>query len=524
VTVAAQEIVTVSNNALLEEDEDESSNNNSPSSFYNRFLCFADTATEGQNDDNTPEEDKQEQQHCSSSLISNNTKSSIINTVDIECIYEDDNKNNMFTSRRSKKKIGNKNNTPSLTEKESSLSSSNLSDSNSTDAADINTDSNHLLLPPSKKEWPQSPLLFRVKPNSGMKIIGIRKDNSTEYLWTPQQQQLDNKQWWHILQQEQRKNNDDDNKSSSEQDDDDDQQKEDQEEESWRDKNNADHSYILLPINNGNEEVGESFVIDFESEYFKGSMLLRLRYTEVPSSEKYDDTKGYFNDVPFKYQATIRGKFKVDIPWMELMTGTRLDRPVQKAPPKWLLWTALKLLHFFAPQLKTKIDCDQPYSVSPLGSAPRTITVHHDGEVPSDLLGDHSREEPTEPHRSLTGKAYPITDALERARARKKAFDKLFGAKKKESIMTTGTDDTTYTFQFLQHLMDYQTASIEIGTSSKFQVRELLDGQPLQFMAEYHRNDDEPPCPLWAFEIWNDLIMEDAVNRQNQNTNIIASK
>ena len=80
----------------------------------------------------------------------------------------------------------------------------------------------------------------------------------------------------------------------------------------------------------------------------------------------------------------------------------------------------------FAPQPEThRLDCDRRYSVSPLGSAPQTVTV--EDRKPTDLLGDDDREEPTTPQQSLTGTAYPIQDALERARARKKHFDKLFG-------------------------------------------------------------------------------------------------
>jgi hypothetical protein len=160
--------------------------------------------------------------------------------------------------------------------------------------------------------------------------------------------------------------------------------------------------------------------------------------------------------------------------------------------------------HFFAPQLQTRLDCDKPYSVSPLGSAPRTVTVS-DGE-PSDMLGD-DREEPTTSENSLTGYAYPIKDAVERARARKRHFDKMFGSKKQELM----TGDKTYTFQFLQHLFDYRTTSIDLGSFHQ-DMNELLDGQPLQLMAEHGDN------VLWAFEIWNEIILNDAKQHMNQSS------
>lgn len=153
-------------------------------------------------------------------------------------------------------------------------------------------------------------------------------------------------------------------------------------------------------------------------------------------------------------------------------------------------------VHFFAPQLLTKLDGDQPYALSPLGSAPRTVAV--DDKEPIDFLGE-DREEPTTKEQSLTGKVYPIKDPLERARARKKDFDQQY--KLNDNNFCTG-DDKTYTFQFLQHLLDYHTSSLDLG-SFHYDMNELLGGQPFQVMAE-HKGE-----PLWMFEIWNESILED---------------
>jgi hypothetical protein len=123
-------------------------------------------------------------------------------------------------------------------------------------------------------------------------------------------------------------------------------------------------------------------------------------------------------------------------------------------------------------------------------------------------MGD-DREEPTIPEESLTGKVYVIKDPLERARARKRHFDKIFVSNKKQQGESLMTGDKTYTFQFLQHLLDYQKASIDLGNFN-YDMRDLLNGQPLQLMAEH--GDKR----LWDFEMWNDLILEDAINYINQ--------
>lgn len=342
------------------------------------------------------------------------------------------------------------------------------------DSRNVSSNCMHELPPADSKFWPQAPLLFRAAPKSGTEILGIRRDNSKDYLWTPESTQS----WWNVVGKLQ---------DSSK-------------------KPLLDSGCWILPINDGKEANGQSLVVDFQSRLFDGSLLIRLRdvplATDSPLETSRSDGKeraedGFFAGTPLRFQVVIRGNFRQSLQWSKLLAGSRLQRKLGKVPPKWLLWTILKVVHFFAPQLQTKLDGEYPYALSPLGSAPRTVTVHQ--EEPTDLLGDN-REEPTTQKESLTGKAYPIKNPLERARARKKHFDQMFKAN--NTNFCTG-DQTTYTFQFLQHLLDYHTSSIDLG-SINYDMNDLLGGQPFQIMAEH---DGEP---LWMFEIWNENILEDA--------------
>ena len=113
------------------------------------------------------------------------------------------------------------------------------------------------------------------------------------------------------------------------------------------------------------------------------------------------------------------------------------------------------------------------------------------------------RTEPSDPKLSLTGKAYPLSNSLERARARKKHFDQMYIAKKKEP---RADPSKTYTMDFLQHLFDYQKFSIDLG-GFHANMHDLLDGQPLQLMAAHGEKT------LWSFEIWNELLLESARKR-----------
>jgi hypothetical protein len=310
--------------------------------------------------------------------------------------------------------------------------------------------------------------LFRPQPNSGTKIIGIRKDASSDYLWKPNEKTP----WWHVLQ------------------------------EQWGSKATGPALHpcceycAILPINNGQEAEGESLVADFETALFHGSLMIRLRHSEGTTLDPSDDTKGFFAGKPFRYQAIIRGRYQTDLPYTELVTGTHLERPCGKLPPKWVMWTALKVVSFFAPQLKTKLDISKPYTLSPLGSAPRTVSVEDEA---TGLLAVE-RVEPTTPERSLTGKAYKITSNLERAQARKRHFDQMYIAKRQEP---RSDPSKTYTMEFLQHLFDYQKFSIDLG-SFHANTKDILDGQPLQLMAKHGDKH------LWSFEIWNEALLEDA--------------
>ena len=89
---------------------------------------------------------------------------------------------------------------------------------------------------------------------------------------------------------------------------------------------------------------------------------------------------------------------------------------------------------------------------------------------------------------------------MERARARKRHFDQMFVAKSKQLL----TDPSkTYTMNFLQHMLDYQKFALDLG-SFHMNVKDILDGQPLQLMAIHGDHK------LWSFEIWNEILLENA--------------
>mmetsp|Transcript_35739 Transcript_35739/g.86485 ORF Transcript_35739/g.86485 Transcript_35739/m.86485 type:complete len:657 (-) Transcript_35739:134-2104(-) len=330
----------------------------------------------------------------------------------------------------------------------------------------------HSGLPPLNPEsWPQAPLLLRPTRDSGTRIKGVRFSSEKEHFWNPGS---DN---------------------------------------SWTDPLGSRWGKVchdtpthrccekcaILPINNGNEKSGESLVIDFETDDFEGTFLLRLRFSEGTTPEPYDDNTGYFKGLNRRYQALVRGRFKKQIPLTELSTGFCFERPCGKLPPKWILRGAIKVLKFFAPQLDARLDGQHPHSLSPLGSTPQSISVETEE---SDYL-DAIREEPTEDSKTLLGEASVAESSMQRAKFRKRNFDKLFVQGSKEQM----TDPSKiYTFEFLQHLFDFEAFSVELGSMlGSVKLEDVLDGQPLQFMATHGDKT------LWSFDIWHKCLWERAV-------------
>lgn len=268
---------------------------------------------------------------------------------------------------------------------------------------------------------------------------------------------------------------------------------------------------MMLPINNGNEEPGQALVTDFESDLFQGSLMVRIRYAEGTTAEPYNDEQGYFAGMNRRYQVVVRGKFKKPVPFTECLSGFALERKCGKLPPKFIVRGALKVVSFFAPQLAVKAEGPKPTCLTPFGSTPHAIIVKDDtSQARNTLSMEDVHEEPTQAAHTLLGEALGASSsAMQRSRFRKKAFDKLFVQKNKNVLADT---DKVYTFEFLQHLFNFQDFTIELGSLlGPVQFKEVLDGQPLQILAMH--GDQK----LWSFDVWHECLVGDAKRYDNLN-------
>lgn len=260
---------------------------------------------------------------------------------------------------------------------------------------------------------------------------------------------------------------------------------------------------MVLPVNNGNEEKGKSLVVDFETNVFEGTLLVRIRHSNGTTPDPYDDTKGYFQGMNRRFQVVIQGSPKMKLPISGCMTGAQLRRPCGKLPPKWILKGALKVLSFFAPQLQVKFDCAEPSYLMPLGSTPQMLRMGEGVDM------EPMQSEPTEDEECVLGRAMNGSTSLARARGRKKAMDRLFVERARHPLLDPSR---TYTMEFLQHLFKFEEFTMELGNLlGAVDLKEIVDGQPFQIMALTRDNATGGEQKLWSFDLWHEGLMESAL-------------
>jgi len=335
--------------------------------------------------------------------------------------------------------------------------------------------------PPSK--WPQRPILLRPSPDSEMTIIGVRYSTSKEYLPLPA-------------------------------------------------------GYCkgcTLPMNNGFEKPGECLVIDFETQLFVGTLLLRVKnispvFADSPGTVCAPNNEDcYFDKKKRTFQATVKGRFKqAGIPMSECVTGQMFDRPAGDLPPRLLVKGAISVISLLAPQLQARLQGDCPRFLSPLMSTAQTVSVNLLNEklVVRKCIED-DRYEPQASHQSsliqtiissgvgesigLASTPLDKTPVSSRIKTRKKAFDKIFSHR----IKTPSFDvNKEYTFEFFQHLISFDDFCLDFAKPvGKHPMRGMLNGQPLKFMAAHQTIDGEEEAFkwLWCFDIWHESLYEDAL-------------
>ena len=363
-------------------------------------------------------------------------------------------------------------------------------------------------LPPPPTKWPQAPLMLRPTPKSSTRVRGVRYASSDEYL------DLD-----------------------------------------------GFGNGCILPINTGAEEPGKSFVIDFETVYFIGTLLMRIQ--QAPAAEPSSQLPAsYFDGKKRRFQSVIKGRFKQELSMSQCVTGQMFDRASGKLPTKWIVSSAIRLVSALSPQLEASIDGLQPKFLAPLAATAHSVlqypiveedksshvfnTASSLDEMAHHQHGSHDRgakdlECPVEePHAnsdhsilpdvlrasnlqskhsttsSSTSSFLPLSFAsslsssssvMSRQRIRKACLNKVMATR---DMGPTFSTEKEYCFEFYQHLLLFgNDLAIDLGRIGQISLTQPLNGQPLKCMAAVKKKSSTPSAsstliePLWSFDIWH---------------------
>ncbi len=199
---------------------------------------------------------------------------------------------------------------------------------------------------------------------------------------------------------------------------------------------------------------GES--ISFETDHFKGKFFLRLRndVTAVASSPYFDGKRRL-------YQLVIQGQFKMDdIALSDIVLGQVYDRSLKGVPSGRSMMG--KMIKRFVEGISPGVIFDifhekQPMVLAPIGSC-QTMRVDIPGEEPSDF--DEIKE------------STALLGYLGSGDRRRKILSKPTSAAEFKI-----NKDHVYTFEILDHIMDYETFHQHLMGGMKVDLIPSLDGQ-----------------------------------------------
>lgn len=207
-------------------------------------------------------------------------------------------------------------------------------------------------------------------------------------------------------------------------------------------------------------------------------------------------------------------------------------------PPKWALRAAVKVAGVFSPRVDADLECAHPRILTPLCSTAQTITVSRrdSGDIPSARLDEVHAEPYYESDASLvydlcssSPSSKPISSASNDVQRRKRYCDATYDARiESMANFTTTTSqssntsspcfdpDAEYTFEFLQHLIDYNDLSLDLGrVIGKVHMGGAFKGQPVRFISaavKQQRGDNteltlnDLDC-IWSFDLYHKTLL-----------------
>lgn len=229
-------------------------------------------------------------------------------------------------------------------------------------------------------------------------------------------------------------------------------------------------------------------MIDFETDFFKGSFFLRLRdiNPHIDDPEKYAEHSAYFDGKKRLYQLVIQGRFKDDnLMFSDVVLGDVYDKPMKGVPTGRTFRLIKKFVEAITPGMIFDIGNEvQPKVLAPIGGA-QTLSVDLPGEEPSDF-----------------GNIIESTNLLGKFDSTGKRRKRLCNPKTAAEYKIN--TQHVYTFEVYDHTMDFGNfyQHLMFGLT-KIDLVPSLDGQSLS-LGMYKRQSLS--C-LFNFSLWHERAL-----------------
>lgn len=245
-----------------------------------------------------------------------------------------------------------------------------------------------------------------------------------------------------------------------------------------------DNANVSLPI---------GIPFQFESNLFKGQILVRLR---TGKSEEPTSRKAYFDASKIKLhrQIVIQGQFKQAIKMSNVWTGDIYERKLKMAPPPRFAQYVSKFFTLLAPGIIIDFASKKPKVLALIGSGSHSMSEDEPGQEP-DIMASELPEKT------------PISNSLHDSGERKRILGKPETASK-----YTFDPKYVYTFHANDDVLDIANYTLRMPLVKLDFTSVLGDGQPMSVRGIVSRdgdtmNTDDDFESIFFFRFWHERTL-----------------
>jgi len=225
---------------------------------------------------------------------------------------------------------------------------------------------------------------------------------------------------------------------------------------------------------------------DFETNLFKGKIMIRLRCGNCDDDEKRDAFMKA-SKLKIQLQIVIQGMFKKAIKMNNVWFGDIYDKKLKLTPPPRIASIMHTLFSKLAPGIILDFFSDRPKVLALLGSCCHSVSVDEFGSEPD-----------------MTALELPentfMSSNLESSKLRKKSL----GDIRKASQYTYRTDKV-YTFNNIDEVVDIANFRLRLPFAS-IDIAKIIGNQPISLRALTNAEDSQES--LFFFRVWHERILK----------------